>query len=92
MDALLSQYIDAYYLHLMVLIGINIILVLGLNIITGVTGQLSMGHAGFMSIGAYTAAIMSVHLAFPFWASLLAGTQPLFGAFPGPGSGLWYPE
>ena len=37
MDELLTQYIDPYYLRLLILIGINIILALGLNIITGVT-------------------------------------------------------
>ena len=46
-EGFLSQFVDAYYLRIMVLIGINIILALGLNLITGVTGQLSMGHAGF---------------------------------------------
>jgi len=73
MDAFLTQYIDAYYLRIIILIGINIILALGLNLITGVTGQLSMGHAGFMSIGAYTAAILTMQYGFPFWAALLAG-------------------
>lgn len=73
MDAFLTQYIDAYYLRIFVLIGINIILALGLNLITGVTGQLSMGHAGFMSIGAYTAAILTMQYQAPFWAALLAG-------------------
>jgi len=73
MDAFLTQYIDPYYLRLLILIGINIILALGLNIITGVTGQLSMGHAGFMSLGAYTSAILSMQFACPFWLSLLAG-------------------
>ncbi|MDO4539779.1 MAG: branched-chain amino acid ABC transporter permease [Syntrophomonadaceae bacterium] len=75
MDAFLSQYIDPYYLRIMILIGINLILVLGLNIITGVTGQLSMGHAGFMSLGAYTSAILSVQFGTPFVVSLLAGAM-----------------
>jgi branched-chain amino acid transport system permease protein len=81
LDAFLTQYIDAYYLRILVLIGINLILALGLNLTTGVTGQLSMGHAGFMSIGAYTAAIMSVHLGVPFWIALLGGASmaALFG-------------
>lgn len=81
MDAFLTQYVDAYYLRIMVLIGINLILALGLNLTTGVTGQLSMGHAGFMSIGAYTAAIMSVHFGCPFWLALLGGAfmAALFG-------------
>ncbi|MGM0125039.1 branched-chain amino acid transport system permease [Enterococcus sp. AZ194] len=41
-------------------IGINIILACGLNLIIGFSGQFSLGHAGFMAIGAYSAAIMSV--------------------------------
>ncbi|MGE5380046.1 MAG: branched-chain amino acid ABC transporter permease [Methylocystaceae bacterium] len=77
----LEQFIDPYYLQLMVLLGINLILALGLNIITGVTGQLSMGHAGFMSIGAYVSALCSVHLGMPFAVSLLMGgtAAALFG-------------
>lgn len=75
MDAILTQYIDAYYLRIIILIGINIILALGLNLITGVTGQLSMGHAGFMSIGAYTAAILTMQFSAPFWMALLAGAS-----------------
>lgn len=74
MDAFVTQYIDAYYLRILILIGINIILALGLNLTTGVTGQLSMGHAGFMSLGAYTSAILTVHFAVPFFLALLAGS------------------
>ncbi|SHG70154.1 amino acid/amide ABC transporter membrane protein 2, HAAT family [Thermosyntropha lipolytica DSM 11003] len=79
MDAWFAQYVDAYYLRIMVLIGINIILALGLNLITGVTGQLSMGHAGFMSIGAYTAAILTLHYGTSFVLALLSGS--LMAAF-----------
>lgn len=71
MDALIAQYVDLYYLDILVLIGINIILALGLNLITGVTGQLSMGHAGFMSIGAYTSAILALKFGMPFWVCIL---------------------
>ena len=52
-------YINPYYLQILVNIGIGIILALGLNIITGLTGQLSLGHAAFMSIGAFTSAILT---------------------------------
>jgi branched-chain amino acid transport system permease protein len=81
MEMWLEQNIDPYYLQIMVLMGINLILALGLNIITGVTGQLSMGHAGFMSIGAYTSAILSMQMGWPFWMALLAGGMmaALFG-------------
>lgn len=82
MDGLLNQYIDAYYLQIIVMIGINLILALGLNLITGVTGQLSMGHAGFMSIGAYTSAILTMQagLSFPV-AILLGGLVAAFFGF-----------
>lgn len=81
MDAVLSQYIDPYYLRIMVLIGINIILALGINLITGVTGQLTMGHAGFMSIGAYTSAILSMQFGVSYAGAVLAGAimAALFG-------------
>ena len=79
LDLFLNQTIDAYYLRIMIIIGINIILALGLNLITGVTGQLSMGHAGFMSLGAYTSAILSIQLDAPFALALLGGA--LMAAF-----------
>jgi len=53
------------------LIGITIISVTGLNILTGYCGQLSIGHAGFMSVGAYTSAILTSRFGVPFLAALL---------------------
>jgi len=81
LEAFLAQNVDAYYLRIMIFIGINIILALGLNLITGVTGQLSMGHAGFMSLGAYTSAILAAHFGAPFFLAVLAGAlmAALFG-------------
>jgi len=81
MEMWLQQYLDPYYMQLMVLLGINLILALGLNIITGITGQLSMGHAGFMSIGAYASALCSLQLGMPFVVALLMGglAAALFG-------------
>ena len=55
--------------------GVSVIGALGLNILTGYTGQISLGHAGFMAIGAYTAAVLAAKAGFPFWAAL-----PLAGA------------
>ncbi|HHX95460.1 MAG TPA: branched-chain amino acid ABC transporter permease [Clostridia bacterium] len=57
----------------LVLIGVNIILAVSLNLITGFTGQLALGHAGFMAIGAYVAGVMTVKLGQPFLLALLAG-------------------
>ena len=55
-----QRLISPYYRTVIYWMGIYIILSLGLNIIIGITGQLSLGHAGFMSIGAYSAAIVLV--------------------------------
>lgn len=63
--------IDPYILQILVTIGIGIILALGLNLITGVTGQLSLGHAAFMSIGAFTSAIITLRTGLPFSINLL---------------------
>src|SRR5215218_8196152 len=48
--------ISPYYLDILIGIGINIILAVSLNLVNGYTGQFSLGHAGFMSVGAYAAA------------------------------------
>jgi len=45
-----------YYYQILILAGINIILAVSLNLINGITGQFSIGHAGFFAIGAYTSA------------------------------------
>lgn len=51
--------INLYYQSTIYTIGINIILAVSLNLIIGVTGQFSLGHAGFMCIGAYATAIIT---------------------------------
>jgi branched-chain amino acid transport system permease protein len=55
-----SSAIDPYYLDVLTLIGINVILAVSLNLVNGYTGQFSLGHAGFMSVGAYLSAAMSL--------------------------------
>ena len=52
--------IPPYPLRIVTLAGINIILAVSLNLINGFTGQFSIGHAGFMAIGAYGSAWMAV--------------------------------
>lgn len=54
--------IGNYYQDILFLICINIIMAVSLNLITGFTGQFSLGHAGFMAIGAYTAALIIMKL------------------------------
>lgn len=63
--------IDSYTLQIIVNVGIAIILALGLNLITGMTGQLSLGHAAFVSIGAFTGGIITTKYNLPFGVSLL---------------------
>ena len=51
-----------YVQRIVLLAGINVILAVGLNLINGTTGQFSIGHAGFMAVGAYGAAFFGVKL------------------------------
>src|SRR5882672_3492913 len=64
--------VPPYYARLIVLAGINIILAVSLNLITGFTGQFSIGHAGFMAVGAYSSAYLTVYYA-QTWEHSLAG-------------------
>ena len=61
---------DAYVLYVANLIGFAIIGAVGLNILTGFTGQISLGHAAFVGVGGYTAAILMTKLNFSFWLAL----------------------
>jgi branched-chain amino acid transport system permease protein len=62
-----------YYLSIINLIAIAVVGALGLNILVGYTGQISIGHGAFMSVGAYTAANFATRLDMPFWISLPLG-------------------
>src|SRR6266849_6657396 len=65
--------VHEYYLSILNLIFIAVVGALGLNILVGYTGQISIGHGAFMSVGAYTAANLAVRLGLPFWLTLPAG-------------------
>jgi branched-chain amino acid transport system permease protein len=67
-----SGAINSYYLQVIIFIGINITLAVSLNLINGYTGQFSLGHAGFMAIGAYVSAYISTECAAGFF-HLLGG-------------------
>ena len=56
LQASLRGLIGAYNYQIVILVGINIILAVSLNLINGVTGQFSIGHAGFYAVGGYTSA------------------------------------
>ena len=64
-------YLGNYWLGVANLIGITLIAAVGLNILLGYCGQLSIGHAGFIAVGAYTAAILTNRLELPFLAGLI---------------------
>ena len=49
----------SYYFTLLNLIGLNVIVVLGLNLLMGYAGQISLGHAAFYGLGAYTSGILT---------------------------------
>ncbi|WP_347551593.1 branched-chain amino acid ABC transporter permease [Pseudalkalibacillus hwajinpoensis] len=69
---MLAELINPYYLQVLSFILINIIL--GISIyITLSTGQLSLGHAGFMGIGAYTSAILTINFELPLVVGILFG-------------------
>ena len=57
---------------IMTMIGIAIVSVHGLSILTGYCGQISIGHVGFMALGGYVSAVLTVKLGCPFWLALPA--------------------
>lgn len=68
-----NRIIPSFWRLQIILIGINIILAASLNLINGITGQFSLGHAGFMAVGAYVSAIMTMWFGLPFGAALIIG-------------------
>ncbi len=62
----------SYLVYLLDLAGVYVVLTLGLNILTGYAGQISIGHAAFMAIGAYTSALLALRLNVPFWLAMPA--------------------
>ena len=58
--ALAENFLDSFSMQIFKLCAINIILALSLNLINGFTGLFSLGHAGFMAIGAYTCAVLTM--------------------------------
>ncbi len=60
---------NSFYYDVVIRIAINAIVVIGLNLLMGYTGQISLGHAGFLGMGAYASAILTTHFS---WSPLLA--------------------
>jgi branched-chain amino acid transport system permease protein len=64
---------NEYYLTLLNFIGIHTLLVVGLNLLMGYAGQISLGHAAFFGLGAYTSGILTVTYGINPWLAMLAG-------------------
>ncbi len=77
---MLHLLIDPYVLTLLILVSINVTLAASLNLITGYAGQISIGHAAFYAIGAYTAAILSKAWGWGFWLTLPAAALVTFAS------------
>jgi branched-chain amino acid transport system permease protein len=69
-----SGAMNSFWLQIAIFVGINITLAVGLNLINGYTGQFSLGHAGFMALGAYVSAYLSTEHSAGFF-HLLGGAN-----------------
>ncbi len=67
----LQPAIGPFRTNVLMNIGINVILAVSLNIVNGFTGQFSIGHAGFMAVGGYTAAAITYYTSFRVWGDAL---------------------
>jgi branched-chain amino acid transport system permease protein len=76
--AVFPLFATAHILNLLCIIGITLIAVHGLNLLTGLCGQISVGQAAFMGVGAYSYALFITKLGLPFWIAL-----PLAAIFTG---------
>ena len=85
-----ASHFNSYWLFITYDIAINVILAVSLNLINGYTGQFSLGHAGFMAVGAYTAAVITNQFGDlnPFAAGAVFSGALLAGGALAAGAGL----
>ncbi len=72
LPGILSAIGGGYWFRVTTTIGIFTILTMSANLVSGTTGLMTLGHAGFYGIGAYTAALLATHLHWPFYLTLPA--------------------
>ncbi|WP_419887094.1 branched-chain amino acid ABC transporter permease [Neobacillus niacini] len=65
--------LNAFYSNMLILMIINIILAVSLHLVIGITGQFSIGHAGFLAVGAYVSAIITMRFELPFVLAIIIG-------------------
>ena len=68
-----ARIIGSFWQLNLLIIGINVIMSVSLNLINGYTGQFSLGHAGFMAVGAYVGVVLTTNFHAPFIVALVAG-------------------
>ena len=68
-----TSVLNQFYSNTLIFILINVILASSLHLIIGITGQFSIGHAGFLALGAYMSAIITMKLDLPFVLALIVG-------------------
>ena len=71
--AVFPRFATTYWMDVLNRIGIAIIGAIGLNILLGFTGQISIGHAAFLAVGAYSTAILEVNVGLPFFLAIPLG-------------------
>ncbi len=76
LSAALPRLFNPYIVQVVMLCGINVVLAVSLNLINGFTGQFSIGHAGFMAIGGYGSAMITMHAGRQWAAALGAAGIP----------------
>ena len=64
--------LNNFYSNTFIFMSINIMLAVSLHLVIGITGQFSLGHAGFLAVGAYISAIVTMKLQLPFPVAILA--------------------
>ncbi|MGJ3249839.1 MAG: ATP-binding cassette domain-containing protein [Elainellaceae cyanobacterium] len=63
---------NTYYLFILGMVAVTTLVGVGLNILVGLSGQVSIGHAGFFAIGAYTGSLLMTQASWNFWIALIA--------------------
>ena len=76
--SILAGNINPYYYDVIIGIGINIVLAASLNLINGYTGQFSLGHAGFMAVGAYSSSWLTLSFGYIFGVGSFGSTTAYF--------------
>ena len=78
-----SFFANGYPLFVIATVALTAVVAVGLNVLLGLAGQISLGHAGFYAIGAYTCAVLTTRLGWDFWLAL-----PLAGALAAAAGGV----